>query len=134
MRAVIAPFFALVGSVALAVPAQTAPVLPHQQLSAPAITMVRQRCGQGMKRAMATQDKHGAWHGPCVPKQGAGVGPRSADSTANQLNAEEAARTAGGSSGMMGSHGGPYGQPSPTQGVPGAAQSPASSHLPSGYR
>jgi hypothetical protein len=84
MRAVIAPFFALGSCIALAVPAQTAPVLPHQELSAPAITMVRQRCGQGMKRAMGTQDKQGAWHGPCVPKHAAraGTGARSGDSIA----------------------------------------------------
>jgi hypothetical protein len=130
MRAVIVPFVALASSIALAVPAQTAPAVPHQELSVSAITMVRQRCGQGMKRAMASQDKHGAWHGPCVPKRGAGAAV--SDNISNELNAQESARTAGG--GMMGSHGGAYGQPSPTQGIPGAVQSPASSHLPPGYR
>jgi hypothetical protein len=136
MRAVIVPVVALAGCVALAVPAQTAPVVPHQELSVSAITMVRQLCGPGMKRAMATQDKHGAWHGPCVPKRGGhssgNIGNRG--DIANQLNAQEAARTAGGAPDMMGSHGGPYGQPTPTQGIPGTAQSPASSHLPPGYR
>jgi hypothetical protein len=136
MRAVIAPFFALGSCIAVAAPAQTAPVSPHQELSAPAITMVRQRCGQGMKRAMGTQDKQGAWHGPCVPKHAAraGTAARSGDSIADQLNAQEAGRAAGGSSGMLGSRGGPYGQPSPTQGIPGATQSPGTSHLPPGYR
>src|SRR5262249_61563275 len=118
MRAMIATLFALACSVVLAVPAQTAPVLPHQELSASGITMIRQRCGQGMKRAMATQDKQGAWHGPCVPKRSARTGAvvGSSDHAANQLNAQEAARTAGGPPGMMGAHGGPSGQPSPTQG------------------
>ena len=46
MRAVIAPFFALGSCIAVAVPAQTAPVLPHQELSAPAITMVRHAVGR----------------------------------------------------------------------------------------
>jgi hypothetical protein len=31
--------------------------------------MIRQRCGTGMKRANAWQDKAGAWHGPCVAKR-----------------------------------------------------------------
>src|SRR5262249_39924833 len=107
MRAVIIPLIALAGCVALTVPAQTAPMVPHQYLSvsviASAITPVRQRCGQGMKRANATQDKQGAWHGACVPKRGAGSGGSitgSGDNVANQLNAQEAARTAGG--GMRG--------------------------------
>src|SRR5207244_2926522 len=38
-------------------------------IAAPAITMVRQRCGEGMKRENAWQDKNGAWHGRCVPKR-----------------------------------------------------------------
>ena len=102
MRAVIVPLVALAGCVALAVPAQTAPVVPHQDLSVSPITPVRQRCGQGMKRANATQDKQGAWHGPCVPKRGAGFSGSiagSGDNVANQLNAQEAARTAGGGMG-----------------------------------
>jgi hypothetical protein len=136
MRAVIVPFVALASSIALAVPAQTAPTVPHQEFSVSAITMVRQRCGQGMKRAMASQDKHGAWHGPCVPKRGGHSSGNVANQgdIANQLNAQGAARTAGGAPNMMGSHGGPYGQPTPTQGIPGAVQAPASSHLPPGYR
>jgi hypothetical protein len=98
MRVVVLPLVAVVSCVALAVPAQTAPVVPHQgSLSISAITLVRQRCGQGMKRAMASQDKQGAWHGPCVPKHGArssGAVANQGD-IANQLNAQEAARTAG---------------------------------------
>ena len=103
MRAVIVPLVALAGCVVLAVPAQTAPVVPYQDLWVSAITPVRQRCGQGMKRTNATQDKQGAWHGPCVPKRGAGASsniPGASDNVANQLNAQEAARTAGG--GMRG--------------------------------
>ena len=52
------------------------------------------------------------------------------DNIANQLNAQEAARS--GARGMMGSPG-PYGQPSPTQGMPGAWQASASSHPPIKY-
>src|SRR5512133_2542029 len=99
MRAVIVPMVTLIGCVALAVPAQTAPVVPREDLSVSAITMVRQRCGQGMKRANASQDKQGAWHGPCVTKRGAGAGPSSnianKGDIANELNAQEAARNAG---------------------------------------
>lgn len=98
MRALIVPVVALVGCVALAVPAQTAPVVPHEDLSVSGINMVRQRCGQGMKRSNASQDKQGAWHGPCVPKAGAGPNSNIANpgDTANALNAQEAARNAGG--------------------------------------
>jgi hypothetical protein len=57
-----------------------------------------------------------------------GTGP--SDKVANQLNAQEAANHV--TPGMMGagSHDGPYGQPSPTQGIPGAYQPSASSHSP----
>jgi hypothetical protein len=102
MRAVIVSAVALVGFISFAAPVQAAPVVPRHDLtvSAPVITMVRQRCGVGMKRSNATQDKQGAWHGPCVPKRGAVSGPNSnivnQGDTANELNAQEAARKAGG--------------------------------------
>src|SRR5436190_22193267 len=100
MRALILPVVTLIGCIGLAVPAQTAPVVPKEDLSVSAINMVRQRCGQGMKRSNVTQDKQGAWHGPCVPKRGAGAGPNSnianQSDTANEFNAQEAARKAGG--------------------------------------
>lgn len=99
MRAAMVHLIALASCVAVAAPAQTAPVVPHQDLSASLITPVRQRCGQGMKRTNATQDKQGAWHGSCVPKRQAGSAGKIAgpsDNVANQLNAEEAARAAGG--------------------------------------
>ena len=102
MRAVIVSAVALVGFIGFAAPVQGAPVVPRYNLtvSAPVITMVRQRCGGGMKRSNASQDKQGAWHGPCLPKRGAGPGPNSnivnQGNTANELNAQEAARKAGG--------------------------------------
>ena len=55
------------------------------------------------------------------------------DTVANQLNAQQRAQSQGGMM-LPGSGGGPYAQPTPTQGVPGAWQSPASTHLPPGYR
>jgi hypothetical protein len=70
MRAVIVAFVALAGFATLASPATATPIVPrHDLVSAPAITMVRQRCGEGMKREKAWQDKYGAWHGRCVPKR-----------------------------------------------------------------
>lgn len=70
MRAVIVPLFALAGFIGLAAPIEAAPIALHDlAVTAPAVTMVRQRCGEGMKRAKAWQDKNGAWHGPCVPKR-----------------------------------------------------------------
>jgi hypothetical protein len=98
MRALILPVVTLIGCMGLAVPAQTAPVAPKEDLSVSAINMVRQRCGQGMKRSNVTQDKQGAWHGPCVPKRGASPNSNIANQsdTANELNAQEAARKAGG--------------------------------------
>jgi len=69
MRTVIIPFIAVAGFLGLAAPVQAVPVAPHYlSVAAPAITMVRQRCGEGMKREKAWQDKVGAWHGRCVPK------------------------------------------------------------------
>jgi hypothetical protein len=61
---------------------------------------------------------------------------------ANQLNAQELGRVGSSSAaGMAGSYGwgydqgaGGYGQPSPTQGMPGAWQPSASSHPPSQMR
>ena len=57
-----------------------------------------------------------------------GIGP--SDNVANRLNAQESASHL--SPGMMGagSHGGSYGQPTPTQGIPGAYQPSASTHPP----
>jgi hypothetical protein len=70
MRAVIMPLVALAGLMGLATPAQAAPAALHDlTVAAPAITMVRQRCGSGMKRENAWRDKQGAWHGRCVPKR-----------------------------------------------------------------
>ena len=69
MRVVITSLIALTGLIAFAPPGQAAPATPQGlAVAAPAITMVRQRCGAGMKREKAWQDKQGAWHGRCVPK------------------------------------------------------------------
>jgi len=71
-------------------------------------------------------------------RHGMSRGASSSDNVANQLNAQEAAKSGGSTPpasapGMMGSYPSPYGQPNPEQGIPGAAeQSPASSHYPSG--
>ena len=60
----------------------------------------------------------------------------SPDSVANQLNAQELSRVQGGGAppvagGMApGTLGGGYGQPAPTQGIPGGNQPSASSHPP----
>ena len=103
MRAVILSLVAVVCFCAPWAQVRATPPAPHQvevTLPASAITVVRQRCGQGMKRSNASQDKQGAWHGPCVPKNAAGFGRTSnianQGDIANQLNAQEAARTAGG--------------------------------------
>jgi len=55
------------------------------------------------------------------------------DSMANQLNAQELQRVQGGGGRNLmapGTLGGGYGQPSPTQGIPGGDQPSASSHPP----
>jgi hypothetical protein len=72
MRAVILSLAVLVALGGLAVPApvRAAPAVPHEfAVGTPTIMPVRQRCGQGMKRQNAWQDKQGAWHGKCVPKR-----------------------------------------------------------------
>ena len=55
MRAVIVPFIALIGLIGLAAPTHATPAVPHHEfrVGAPAITTVRQRCGEGMKREKA---------------------------------------------------------------------------------
>jgi hypothetical protein len=72
MRVVMMPLLGLAGLMALAVPGQATPASQHglatATATAPAIMMVRQRCGKGMKRERAWQDKNGAWHGKCVSK------------------------------------------------------------------
>jgi hypothetical protein len=70
MRTFIIPLVAVAGLIGLAVPVQAAPVAPHDlSVASPEITMVRQRCGAGMKREKGWRDKQGAWHGRCVPKR-----------------------------------------------------------------
>lgn len=60
---------ALVGGITTSAPVQSAPAMPYDlAVSATQMTLVRQRCGEGMKRANNWQDKQGAWHGPCVAK------------------------------------------------------------------
>lgn len=70
MRTLIIPFIALTSLIGIAAPVQAAPAALHGlSVATPAITLVRQRCGVGMKRANAWQDKTGAWHGKCVLKR-----------------------------------------------------------------
>ena len=70
MRASAVALVAVFGLLAVPATVQATPAAPHDlALTAPAITMVRQRCGEGMKREKAWQDKGGAWHGKCVPKR-----------------------------------------------------------------
>lgn len=75
----------------------------------------------------------------------ASTGTRSrgmSDNIADQLNREELSRSSGGTTAPAGyapsntnqSYGASYGQPSPTEGMPGAGQSPASAHPPSQMR
>jgi hypothetical protein len=55
------------------------------------------------------------------------------DSMASQLNAQELSRVGGGAPGGLmapGTLGGGYGQPAPTQGIPGGNQPSASAHPP----
>lgn len=65
-------------------------------------------------------------------RRGKARGGAPSDSVANQLNAQEAARTGGGAPSPMGAATGPYGQPNQIQGMPGAGQPSASSHMPEG--
>ena len=99
MRAVIVPL-ALCGLIGLAVPAHAAPVVPHDLVIgvSPITTLVRQRCGAGMRRdERGWQDKHGAWHGNCVSKRSSAAAAtgRAGSSTADALNAQELARVQG---------------------------------------
>jgi hypothetical protein len=71
MRTLIVSSVALAGFIGFSAPIQAAPIAVPDRVvaAAPSIEMVRQRCGAGMKREKAWQDKGGAWHGACVPKR-----------------------------------------------------------------
>jgi hypothetical protein len=98
-------------------PAATAPAAPAASPAAPAPMATKARhkrvAHRGMRRGMARR--------------------ASPDSMANQLNAQELQRVGGGGARNLmapGTLGGGYGQPSPTQGIPGGDQPSASSHPP----
>src|SRR5437660_5756744 len=64
-------------------------------------------------------------------RHGKARGGSASDSVANQLNAQEAAKAPGGMA-APDAYPNPYGQRSPTQGIPGSGQAPQSSNYPSG--
>jgi hypothetical protein len=98
-------------------PAAAAPAAPAASTAAPAPMATKARhkrvAHRGMRRGTARR--------------------ASPDSMANQLNAQELQRVGGGGARNLmapGTLGGGYGQPSPTQGIPGGDQPSASSHPP----
>jgi hypothetical protein len=98
-------------------PAAAAPAAPAASTAAPAPMATKARhkrvAHRGMHRGTARR--------------------ASPDSMANQLNAQELQRVGGGGARNLmapGTLGGGYGQPSPTQGIPGGDQPSASSHPP----
>jgi hypothetical protein len=103
-------------------PSSRAPAAPAASTAAPAAPMATKARS---KRVVHRKTRRG------VARRA------SPDSMANQLNAQELARVQGGgaSAGGMapGTLGGGYGQPAPTQGIPGGNQPSASSHPPA-YR
>lgn len=87
---------------------------------------------------MTTRARHKRVHHRMVMRHGR-TGRGTTDNIANQLNAQELQRAGGGGpvsapgGGMApGTLGGGYGQPAPTQGIPGGDQPSASSHPPMG--
>jgi hypothetical protein len=126
---------AVVAALAIAAPvwAQTsAPMTPSSRApaaaapaasaAAPAEPMAGKARHKRVRHSMATR------HGKKMARGG------SPDNVANQLNAQELQRQGGApaAGGLMapGTLGGGYGQPSPTQGIPGGNQPSASSHPP----
>ena len=85
---------------------------------------------------MTTHARHKRVHHRMVMRHGRTKGRGTTDNIANQLNSQELQRQGGApasapAGGMApGTLGGGYGQPSPTQGVPGGDQPSASSHPP----
>jgi hypothetical protein len=71
MRSVVFVLIITAGSFWLSASLKATPAFSTGKSASTAIVpeMIRQRCGAGMKRANAWQDKAGAWHGPCVPKR-----------------------------------------------------------------
>src|SRR5438045_8711609 len=64
-------------------------------------------------------------------RHGRARGGSASDSVANQLNAQEAAKAPGGGRAAPDAYPNPYGQRSPTQGVPASRQAPHRSSYPS---
>ena len=116
---------------AFALPANAFPMIDPPEAGArkPLVAVAVTHCPPGQRLVAAGYARKGKWR-HCSAWGARGGGP--SDNMAGQLNAQEAAQH--GAMRPPGSDGGPYGQPSPTQGIPGAWQAPASTHLPPGYR
>jgi len=126
---------AVVAALAIAAPvwAQTAaPMTPSSR--APAATAPAASAAAPAAPMAKARHKRVVSHGKAMRR---GMARKaSPDSVANQLNAQELSRVQGGGApsvagGMApGTLGGGYGQPAPTQGIPGGNQPSASSHPP----
>ena len=118
---------------AFALPANALMVVDRPEVKAEKpILNIASRCPPGTRLVPAGYQRKGKWRDAyCSRWVSQRAGPT--DTVANQLNAQQRAQSQGGMM-LPGSGGGPFGQPTPTQGVPGAWQSPASTHLPPGYR
>jgi hypothetical protein len=121
---------------AASVSAQTgSPMTPSSPYTAPSVSTVAPMEPMGSHKTRSLRMRTGHHR---AMRHGRVRATSPSDNVANQLNAQEAARTGssapmGGPPGMMGSRvAGAYGQPNPEQGIPGAGQSLASSHYPSG--
>jgi translation initiation factor IF-2 len=131
---------AVVAALAIAAPvwAQTAaPMSPSSRApaAAPAATAPAASAAAPAAPMAKARHKRAASHRKATRR---GMARKaSPDSVANQLNAQELSRVQGGGAapppgGLMapGTLGGGYGQPAPTQGIPGGNQPSASSHPP----
>jgi hypothetical protein len=68
MRTFVMAVIAAAGIIGLAAPARAMPTAPHDLSVTLPSTEVLQHCGKGYHRENGWQDKHGAFHGKCVPR------------------------------------------------------------------
>ena len=125
-----------------------APVWAQTPMTPPSRTPAATAPTAAPEAPMATKAHHKRMHQHATAQRGKKArGASSSDNMANQLNAQELGRVGSSSSPGMaqpnptqggaylsgpGTLGGGYGQPAPTQGIPGGNQPSASSHPPYG--
>ena len=122
---------ALAAALVLAAPvwAQTSAPMTPSSRAAPSASAAAPMAPMASSRARPHRMRAGPHK---TARHGRARGGSASDSVANQLNAQEAAKAPGAGMAAPDAYPNPYGQRSPTQGIPGSGQAPQSSNYPSG--